>query len=117
MDTIEARRTFVRVVETGSLTTVAQEMNASQSTISRHINQLEDRFVVRLLHRTTRHLTLTDEGAGLNGHARRILELMEGMELALSDDFAPAGRMRPVVIAASDRDAGRRNFEPRSISL
>jgi DNA-binding transcriptional LysR family regulator len=44
MDTIEALRTSVRVVETGSLTAVAREMNTSQSTISRYINQLEDHF-------------------------------------------------------------------------
>jgi DNA-binding transcriptional LysR family regulator len=37
MDTIETLRTFVRVIETGCLSTVAREMNASQSTISRQI--------------------------------------------------------------------------------
>jgi DNA-binding transcriptional LysR family regulator len=83
MDTIEALRTFVRVIETGSLSAVAREMNASQSTISRYINQLEDHFGVRLLHRTTRHLSLTDDGIGLHSHARSILESVEGMELAL----------------------------------
>jgi DNA-binding transcriptional LysR family regulator len=67
MDTIEALRTFVRVVETGSLTAVAREMNTSQSTISRYINQLEDHFGVRLLHRTTRHLSLKRTGPNCTG--------------------------------------------------
>jgi len=42
MNTIESLRTFVRVVETGSLTAVAREMNSNQSNISRQITQLED---------------------------------------------------------------------------
>jgi DNA-binding transcriptional LysR family regulator len=90
MDTIDALRAFVRVVETGSLTAVAREMNASQSTISRYINQLEDHFGVRLLHRTTRHLSLTHDGAGLHDHARSILESVDGMELALRRHKASA---------------------------
>jgi DNA-binding transcriptional LysR family regulator len=95
MDTIETLRTFVRVVETGSLSAVAREMNASQSTISRHINQLEEHFGVRLLHRTTRHLSLTDDGAGLNDHAKRILELVDGMETALGPHkSSPVGHVR-----------------------
>ncbi len=95
MDTIEALRTFVRVVETGSLTAVAREMNASQSTITRYIHQLEDHFGVRLLHRTTRHLSLTDDGIGLHDHATRILESVEAMELALGQHkSSSAGHVR-----------------------
>jgi DNA-binding transcriptional LysR family regulator len=95
MDTIEALGTFVRVVETGSLTAVAREMSASQSTISRQITQLEVHFGVRLLHRTTRHLSLTDDGAELHGRARIILELVEGMELALGQHKSlPIGHVR-----------------------
>jgi DNA-binding transcriptional LysR family regulator len=95
MDTIEALRTFVRVIETGSLSAVAREMNASQSTISRYINQLEDHFGVRLLHRTTRHLSPTDDGVGLHSHAKSILESVEGMELALGQHkSSPTGHVR-----------------------
>jgi DNA-binding transcriptional LysR family regulator len=95
MDTIEALRTFVRVVETGSLTAVAREMNASQSTISRNINQLEDHFGVRLLHRTTRNLSLTDDGIALHGHAKSVLGSVEGMELALCQHkSSPTGHVR-----------------------
>jgi len=95
MDTIEALRTFVRVVETGSLTAVAREMNTSQSTISRYINQLEDHFGVRLLHRTTRHLSLTEDGTELHGHATSILGSVEGMELALGQHkSSPTGHVR-----------------------
>jgi DNA-binding transcriptional LysR family regulator len=95
MDTLEALRTFVRVIETGSLTAVAREMNTSQSTISRYINQLEDHFGVRLLQRTTRHLSLTDDGMCLRNHAKSILESVEGMELALGQHkSSPTGHVR-----------------------
>jgi DNA-binding transcriptional LysR family regulator len=95
MDTIEALRTFVRVIETGSLTAVAREMNTSQSTIGRYINQLEDHFGVRLLHRTTRHLSLTDDGVRLCSQARSILASVESMELALGQHKSfPTGHVR-----------------------
>ena len=45
MDTIETLRTFVRVVETGSLSAVAREISASQSTVSRQITQLNDQLL------------------------------------------------------------------------
>jgi DNA-binding transcriptional LysR family regulator len=95
MDTIETLRTFVRVVETGSLSAVAREMNASQSTVSRQITQLEGHFGVRLFHRTTRHLSLTEDGQSLHDHARTVLETVEGMEAALSQNkSSPAGHVR-----------------------
>jgi DNA-binding transcriptional LysR family regulator len=53
-------------------------MNANQSTISRQITQLEEHFGARLLHRTTCHFSLTDDGQGLHDHARNVLEVVEG---------------------------------------
>ena len=95
MDTIETLRTFVRVVETGSLSAVAREMKASQSTVSRQITQLEEHFGVRLFHRTTRHLSLTDDGQSLHEHAQTVLETVEGMEAALGQHkSSPAGHVR-----------------------
>src|ERR1700676_4635794 len=95
MDTFETLRTFVRVVETGSLSAVAREMNASQSTISRQITHLEEHFGVRLFHRTTRHLSLTDDGESLHEHARNVLETVEGMEVALGQHkTSPSGHVR-----------------------
>lgn len=95
MDTLETLRTFVRVVETGSLSAVAREMKASQSTVSRQITQLEEHFGVRLFHRTTRHLSLTDDGQSLLDHARTVLDSVEGMEDALGQHkSSPAGHVR-----------------------
>jgi DNA-binding transcriptional LysR family regulator len=95
MDTIETLRTFVRVVETGSLSAVAREMNASQSTVSRQITSLEEHFGVRLFHRTTRHLSLTDDGENLHEHAITVIGMVEGMETALGQDkSSPSGHVR-----------------------
>jgi DNA-binding transcriptional LysR family regulator len=95
MDTIETLRTFVRVVETGSLSAVAREISASQSTISRQITHLEEHFGVRLFHRTTRHISLTDDGESLHEHAKNVLESMEGMETALGQHkSSPSGHVR-----------------------
>jgi DNA-binding transcriptional LysR family regulator len=95
MVTIETLRTFVRVVETGSLTVVARETNASQSTISRQISQLEEHFGVRLFHRTTRHLSLTDDGRGLHEHAMVVLDHVERMEADLGrHKTSPVGQVR-----------------------
>jgi DNA-binding transcriptional LysR family regulator len=95
MDTIETLRTFVRVVETGSLSAVAREHNTSQSTVSRQITQLEEHFGVRLFHRTTRHLSLTDDGQQLHDHARGVLDMVEGMETVLGQNkTSPVGHVR-----------------------
>jgi DNA-binding transcriptional LysR family regulator len=94
-DTIETLRTFIRVVETGSLSAVAREMNASQSTVSRQITYLEEHFGVRLFHRTTRRISLTDDGESVHDHARSILDSVEGMEAALGQQkSSPSGHVR-----------------------
>jgi len=95
MDTIETLRTFVRVVETGSLAAVAREMSASQSTVSRQITSLEEHFGVRLFHRTTRRLSLTDDGLHLLENAVNVLGMVEGMEDALGQQTSsPTGHVR-----------------------
>lgn len=71
---------FVRVVETGSFSRVAREKGSSSSAVTRQIAQLEQHFGVRLLHRTTRRLNLTDDGQILIGYAHRLLEASSGME-------------------------------------
>jgi DNA-binding transcriptional LysR family regulator len=95
LDLLGALRSFVRVVDTGSFSAVAREDAASQSTITRQIGQLEDHFGVRLLHRTTRRLSLTHDGQDLLVHARHLLETADGMEAALGrQSSAPVGQVR-----------------------
>ncbi len=95
MDMIETLRTFVRVVEMGSLSAVAREIDASQSTVSRQVTQLEEHYGVRLFHRTTRHLSLTEDGQRLRDHAVGVLEMVESMESALGQQkLSPSGHVR-----------------------
>jgi DNA-binding transcriptional LysR family regulator len=83
MDLLTAFQVFVRVSESGSFSAVAREMGLSQPAISRQIAALEEHFGERLLQRTTRSLTLTDEGKDLLVHANRVLESLEEAETAV----------------------------------
>ena len=83
MDILRALGTFIRIAEAGSFSAVARESNSSASTVTRLIDRLETHFGTRLLHRTTRQLSLTEDGEDLLGHARRLLHAVENMEGAL----------------------------------
>jgi DNA-binding transcriptional LysR family regulator len=102
MDLLRALSTFNRIVETGSFSAVARETNSSQSAVTRLIDQLETHFRLRLFHRTTRHLSLTDDGQDLLGHARQLLEKAADMEGALGSHLsAPTGLVRVGLSAAA----------------
>jgi DNA-binding transcriptional LysR family regulator len=95
MDLIGALRAFVRVTETGSFSAVARETHVSQSAVTRLVAQLEQHFDVRLFHRTTRRLSLTDDGQVLLSHARHMLESADEMETVLGrQSGAPRGLVR-----------------------
>jgi DNA-binding transcriptional LysR family regulator len=95
MDLISGLQTFIRVVETGSFSAVAREANASQSAVTRQVAQLEEHFGVRLFHRTTRRLSLTDDGQDLVNRARHLLEEAEDLEDTFGKDGgSPTGLVR-----------------------
>jgi DNA-binding transcriptional LysR family regulator len=95
MDLLRALSTFNRIAETGSFSAVARETQSSHSAVTRLIGQLEAHFGVRLFHRTTRSLSLTEDGQELLGHALRVLEAATDMEGALGNHRdAPKGLVR-----------------------
>jgi DNA-binding transcriptional LysR family regulator len=101
MDLITALTAFSRIAETGSFSAVARETNTSQSAVTRMVGQLEAHFGVRLFHRTTRRLSLTEDGQDLLGHAHHLLEVAEGMEGALGrHSGSPTGLVRVGVTTA-----------------
>jgi DNA-binding transcriptional LysR family regulator len=109
MDLLGALGVLVRVVETGSFSAVARERELSQAAIARQVSQLEDHFGVRLFHRTTRKLSLTDDGEMLLGLARPVLDGVDGMEAALGQQSAlPVGLVRVGVTVASSRFLAQR---------
>jgi DNA-binding transcriptional LysR family regulator len=75
--TLERMRTFVRVAERGSLSAAARELGVGQSTVTRHLRELEEAVGVSLLSRTTRRVTLTDEGGRYYANSLQILRLVE----------------------------------------
>jgi DNA-binding transcriptional LysR family regulator len=101
MDLLAGFQTFVRVTETGSFSAVAQERGATQSAISRQVTALEEELGVRLLNRSTRGLSLTQDGSNVLGHARRVLEAVEATREAAGLRRAhPSGHVRLAVPVA-----------------
>jgi len=80
MDTLESMAIFVRVVERGSFSAVAREIGLSQPTISKQISALEKRLGGRLFARSTRQLSMTDEGQRYYQQCRSILAAVENAE-------------------------------------
>lgn len=101
MDLLQALRSFIRVTETGSFSAVAREANASHSSITRQVGDLEAHFGVRLFQRTTRRLSLTEDGQDLLQYARRMIELEQEVEGSLGRQrVSPGGLVRIGVTTA-----------------
>ena len=73
MDRLLGMQTFVRVVETGSFWAVAREQAVTQSAVSKQVAALERHLGAKLLTRTTRKLSLTDDGERYFQNARRLV--------------------------------------------
>jgi DNA-binding transcriptional LysR family regulator len=73
MDRLQAMHTFVRVVEAGSFSAVARELATTQSAVSKQVAALERHLGARLLARTTRSLSLTDDGERYFEQIRRLV--------------------------------------------
>ena len=92
---IEDTLAFVRAAEARSFTIAAEQLGLSRSTIGKRITRLEARLGVRLLQRTTRNVTLTDEGAVFYEHCIEILKALEAAEASMvARTMEPAGRLR-----------------------
>lgn len=95
---------FVRVAELRSFARAAKALELTPSGVGKIISRLEAELGVRLFHRTTRHVGLTDEGAVFIEHCRRVLEDVEIARESLSGrDAAPRGRLRLSVPRALGR--------------
>jgi DNA-binding transcriptional LysR family regulator len=103
MDILSALTSLVRATETGSFSAVARERDVSKAAVARQISFLEQHFGVRLLHRTTRKLSLTDDGQMLLGLAGPVLDGVQTMEAALGkQSVSPVGVVRVgIMVAAS----------------
>ncbi|MFO1516083.1 MAG: LysR family transcriptional regulator [Lysobacterales bacterium] len=95
MDKLQAMQLFARVVETGSYTAAAEQLEISRALASKLVQALEDQLGVRLLHRTTRRLSLTEAGQNYYQRVAEILaQLAEAEAEAAELQLEPRGRLR-----------------------
>lgn len=105
MQSLTAMAAFARVVEAGSFTAAARDLGISTPVLSKRVAELERGLGARLLHRTTRRLSLTEAGSAFYEHCARVVEEAGKAEEAvarLSD--APRGLLRvtaPVAFGSS----------------
>jgi DNA-binding transcriptional LysR family regulator len=83
LDSLEDLRTFALVVNLGGLSAAARKLQVTTNAVSRRIQRLERQVGARLLHRTTRRLSATDEGRTLYARCERILREVEEAETEL----------------------------------
>lgn len=95
MDKLAAMRTFVDIVDRGSLTAAAEAQDRSLSTVVRTLSRLEKALGTRLIHRTTRRMSLTAEGREYLERCRRILSDVHEAELSVAQrQSEPEGEIR-----------------------
>lgn len=93
--TLDELLVFVTIVDAGSISAAAEQLDQTVSGISRALRRLEDKLKTTLFRRTTRRLELTEEGGTFLPQARRILELTEEAEDQIAGRrHKPAGRLR-----------------------
>jgi len=108
-DPLNEMTTFVRVVGAGSLSAAARDLGLSPAMVSRTLSGLEARLGVRLLHRTTRRMHLTDEGAAYHEACVRILGEVDEANASVS---AGRGVPRGTLKVALPASFGYRHIAP-----
>lgn len=105
MDRLSAVRVFVEVADRGSLTQAADGLEMSAAMVSRYLAAAEAWFGARLLHRTTRKVSLTEAGLAALPSCRQLLDIAEDVQhIAATRSRKPAGVLR-VTTSSSFADA------------
>ncbi|SMX36738.1 LysR family transcriptional regulator [Octadecabacter ascidiaceicola] len=105
IDRLRQMAIFAKTIDHGSFRGAARELNLSPSVVSHHVSQLEEHLGVALIYRSTRKLTLTNEGQRLLTATRNMLDAVEGELQDLSATAGePSGELRitlPSVLSSS----------------
>ena len=95
MDHLGTLNAFVQAAETGSFVAAGRQIGLTASAVGKGVARLEQRLGVRLFHRDTRNMTLTEEGRLFLNRCRRIFEELEAAEMELTNTaVVPSGRLR-----------------------
>ena len=95
MATLQSLIAFAESAKRGNFAAAARELACTPSTLAKAVARLEAHLGVRLFHRTTRQVTLTDDGERLFAHCRRVLAELERLqEEASGTRLAPSGTLR-----------------------
>lgn len=98
MNTLTLMETFAVVVEVGSFTAAAERLGLSKSFVSKQVSLLEQDLGARLLYRTTRKLSLSEEGSQFYNHCKLIMAEAENARAEIMDSqSAPRGKIRITV--------------------
>ena len=111
---IEYLTIFIQVVEQGSFTKAADVLQIHRPTVSKAIQQIEHDLGVKLIHRTTRKLSITPEGDEFYHHARHVLADVNDMMASFSPTLPPRGRLRldvPLSLAHTILIPNLKNFQ------
>ena len=101
---IEHLKLFVRLATTQNISQAGYELGLSPAVASLHINKLEDGLGVRLLHRTTRKVSLTEEGLAFLPHAEDVLASVEAARASVgAGKVSPSGTLRVTAPASFGR--------------
>ncbi|RYZ11318.1 MAG: LysR family transcriptional regulator [Comamonadaceae bacterium] len=94
MDSLDLIKTFREVAALGSFSGAAKRLRLSKASVSKYVAELEQRFGVRLLNRSTRSVSLTDAGALLLERSKPFLEMVELTQAELQEHaLRPRGRL------------------------
>src|SRR5258708_11487385 len=95
MDQLLALRVFARIADTGTFIRAAESLKVPPSTATKLIKELESHLGVKLLHRTTRKVSVTPEGAAYYERAVRVLGDVDDMDWFVANQTTqPKGRLR-----------------------
>ncbi|AKJ29888.1 LysR family transcriptional regulator [Caldimonas brevitalea] len=95
MDQLAAMRAFLRVADTGSFTKAAESLQMPKPTLTKLVQNLETHLHTKLLHRTTRRVQVTSDGAAYYDRVARVLVELDDIDASMSNARAcPKGRLR-----------------------
>src|SRR5258708_28736167 len=95
LNRVKSLEVFAKVATSGSLSSAARAMGMSQTMVTKHIAALEARLGIKLFHRTTRRLSITEAGRSYLESSGRILQEIEAADAAIAADrIEPRGLLR-----------------------